>query len=135
MHFHHIGCVVADIEQSLRDFQRSLAAEWDGRIFDDPNQRVRVAFLSTRSGDPTIELVQPLGPGSPVNRFLEKGGGLHHICWEVDDLDAALRQFHERGAAVAGRPKPAVAFDGKRIAWVITSEKLLVELLETGQVI
>jgi methylmalonyl-CoA/ethylmalonyl-CoA epimerase len=133
MRFHHIGYVVADIEQGIRDFQRSLDAAWDNQIFEDPKQRVKVAFLSTNPLDPSIELVQPLGPGSPVNRFLEKGGGLHHICWAVNDLETALRDFHERGAAVASRPKPALAFGGKRIAWLITSEKLLVELLETDR--
>jgi len=131
LHLHHVGFVVADIATAMPGFVRSLAAEWDGRIIEDPLQKVKVAFLSTRPQDGQIELVEPVGPDSPVLRFLqEKGGGLHHACYEVADLEKELNDFRSRGAVIAKRPKPAVAFDGRRIAWVVTAEKLLVELLE-----
>jgi methylmalonyl-CoA/ethylmalonyl-CoA epimerase len=101
------------------------------QVFHDPLQKVRVAFLATRAQDPLIELVEPAGDDSPVLRFLqEHGGGLHHVCYEVADLEEQLVAFRSRGALIAKRPLPAVAFGGRRIAWVITSEKLLVELLE-----
>ena len=115
-------------------FVRSLAATWDGRVIHDPLQKVKVAFLTTRSGDPQIELVEPAGEDSPVLRFLQQGGGLHHVCYEVADLEEQLSEFRSRGAVIAKRPKPAVAFGGRRIAWVITAEKLLVELLEESKV-
>ncbi len=112
-------------------FAASLGATWSGRIYDDPHQRVRVAFLSTRPGDAQIELVQPASDDSPVLRFLrEKGGGFHHVCYEVEDLEMALAGMKTRKAVIARRPKPAVAFDGRRIAWVVTAEKALIELLE-----
>ena len=130
LRLHHMGFVVADIATAMPAFVRSMAAEWDGQIFEDPLQRARVAFMTTRLGDPQIELVQPLGENSPVQRFLQQGGGMHHLCYEVADLETELTAFRSRGAAIASRPKPAVAFGGRRIAWVITSEKLLVELLE-----
>lgn len=131
LRLHHMGFVVADIATAIPAFVRSMAAEWDGQIFEDPLQRVKVAFLITRPGDAQIELVQPVGDDSPVRRFLqERGGGMHHLCYEVADLEAELVAFRSRGAAIASRPKPAVAFGGRRIAWVITSEKFLVELLE-----
>ncbi len=64
-------------------------------------------------------------------RFLEEHeGGLHHLCYEVADLEQELADFRLRGAVIAKRPKPAAAFAGRRIAWLITAEKLLVELLE-----
>ena len=128
---HHVGFVVANIETAMPGFLRSLAAEWDGQVFHDPLQKVRVAFLATRAQDPLIELVEPAGDDSPVSRFLqERGGGLHHVCYEVAHLEEELIAFRSRGASIAKRPLPAVAFGGRRIAWVITSEKLLVELLE-----
>jgi methylmalonyl-CoA/ethylmalonyl-CoA epimerase len=128
---HHVGFVVANIETAMPGFLRSLAAEWDGHVFHDPLQKVRVAFLATRAQDPLIELVEPAGDDSPVSRFLqERGGGLHHVCYEVAHLEEELIAFRSRGASIAKRPLPAVAFGGRRIAWVITSEKLLVELLE-----
>jgi methylmalonyl-CoA/ethylmalonyl-CoA epimerase len=131
LRLHHVGYVVADIETAMPGFLRSLGAEWDGQIFHDPLQKVKVAFLSTSPHDPQIELVEPAGDDSPVLRFLqERGGGLHHVCYEVADLEQQLSEFRARGAIIAKRPKPAVAFAGRRIAWVITAEKLLVELLE-----
>lgn len=131
LRLHHMGFVVSSIEASMPGFVKSLSATWDGRIFEDPNQKVKVAFLQTRPEDAQVELVEPAGEDSPVSKFLrERGGGLHHACYEVADLEHALTDFHSRGAVIAKRPKPAVAFDGRRIAWVLTAEKFLVELLE-----
>jgi methylmalonyl-CoA/ethylmalonyl-CoA epimerase len=131
MRLHHVGYVVADIASSVSGFQKSLGASWDSQIFTDPHQEVKVTFLSTRPGDAQVELVEPLGAESPVLRFLcDKGGGLHHVCYEVMGLEQELNAFKARGALIVKRPKPAVAFQGRRIAWVLTPEKLLVELLE-----
>ncbi len=131
LRLHHMGFVVASIESSVASFVRSLGAYWDGRIFEDPHQKVKVAFLTTRPQDALVELVEPAVQESPVQRFLlEKGGGLHHACYEVANLEEQLADFRARGSVIAKRPKPAVAFGGRRIAWVLTAEKFLVELLE-----
>jgi methylmalonyl-CoA/ethylmalonyl-CoA epimerase len=131
VNFHHVGFVVADIASGIAGFVRSLDAHWDGRTYDDLYQKVKVAFLTTRPGDGLIELVEPAGADSPVFRFLqEKGGGLHHVCYEVGDLKQEMAEMRSRGSLVARPPKPAVAFEGRRIAWMLTKEKMLVELLE-----
>ena len=128
---HHVGFVVPDINVGMEAFVQSLNASWDGTIYADPLQKVKVAFLTTRSGDAQIELVSPDGPDSPVLRFLnEHGGGMHHVCYEVDNLEAQIAALKSRGALIMRRPKPAVAFQDRRIAWMLTREKLLVELLE-----
>ena len=108
-----------------------MNGSWDGQIFHDPIQRVKVTFLCMPGTDVQMELVEPAGEQSPVQAFLEKGGGLHHLCYEVKNCDEAMLALRQRGALIVRRPKPAVAFDGRRIAWVLTAEKLLVELLET----
>lgn len=129
---HHIGFVVAEIRSSIQAFRVSLGAAWDGSIYEDPNQKVKVAFLATSPLQGQIELVEPARADSPVTKFLlERGGGLHHLCYEVQNLEQALTVFKARGAVIAKRPLPAVAFEGRRIAWIVTAEKLLVELLET----
>jgi methylmalonyl-CoA/ethylmalonyl-CoA epimerase len=121
--------VVAEIEAGMAGFLHSLAATWDGGIYEDPQQKVRVAFLE--AGEARIELVESAAEESPVERFLrEKGGGLHHVCYEVEDLEKEMSEMRLRGSIVAKRPKPAVAFSGRRISWMLTPEKLLVELLE-----
>ena len=130
LRLHHIGFVVRDMETSIQGFTYSLAARWDGHTYCDPIQRVRVSFLSTGPSDAQIELVEPGTTDSPVSKFLERGGGLHHVCYEVADLEQALLTLKAKKAITVRRPVPAVAFAGRRIAWALTAEKLLVELLE-----
>jgi methylmalonyl-CoA/ethylmalonyl-CoA epimerase len=94
-------------------------------------QQVRVTFLQPASaGEAAIELVEPKVDISPVSRFLERGGGLHHLCYEVDDLEEALKLARTRGGLVVKQPLPAVAFKGRRIAWVVTRNRLVIEYLE-----
>ncbi len=129
---HHVGFVVAAIAPAMDGFLHSLNATWDEKIFEDPLQKVKVAFLTTRPGEPQIELIEPASEKSPVRKFLlEKGGGLHHFCYQTGSLEAELKAFRSRRAILVQHPRPAVAFDGRRIAWVLTRENLLVELLET----
>jgi methylmalonyl-CoA/ethylmalonyl-CoA epimerase len=128
---HHVGFVVAELGAAAEGFARSLAAAWDRQVYEDPLQKVKVTFLATQPGEPLIELVEPMGEDSPVHRFLrERGGGLHHVCYEVAALEQEAAAMKSRGAMTVSRPKPAVAFQGRRIAWMLTAEKLLVELLE-----
>jgi methylmalonyl-CoA/ethylmalonyl-CoA epimerase len=129
--FHHIGFVVASIHTSVQGFLDSLQAEWDGIIFHDPNQSVRVTFLHGKvAASPVIELVEPAGENSPVIPFLKRGGGLHHLCYETDSLENQLALSRAQGELVVKPPLPAVAFGGRRIAWVYTRNKLLLEYLE-----
>ena len=81
------------------------------------------------SGEAAIELVEPTVEHSPVSRFLARGGGLHHLCYEVDDLEEELKLARTRGGLVVKQPLPAVAFNGRRIAWVVTRNRLVIEYL------
>ena len=129
--FHHIGFVVTSIATSVQGFLDSLQAQWDGTIFHDPNQGVRVTFLQGKhAADPLFELVEPAGEKSPVLPFLKRGGGLHHLCYEIDNLENQLELSRAQGGLVVRPPLPAVAFAGRRIAWVYTKNKLLIEYLE-----
>ena len=128
---HHWGFVLASIEKSAVGFAKSLCATWDGKIIHDPLQKVHVSFLrGAHSGDALIELVEPSCPESPVTRFLARGGGMHHVCYEVDNLEAQLAFSKSIRSTVVRKPVPAVAFDGRRIAWVMTRNRLLIEYLE-----
>lgn len=128
---HHIGFVLASIEEKAASIATSLGAKWDGHIILDPLQKVRVSFLhGARSHDVLIELVEPHGPESPVSRFLKRGGGFHHLCYEVADLDQHLAFCRSLNAVLIQPPVPAVAFQGRCIAWVFTKEKILLEFLE-----
>jgi methylmalonyl-CoA/ethylmalonyl-CoA epimerase len=128
---HHLGFVVSSIAKIAPEFALSLSAGWNGEIFHDPIQRVRVAFFyPSDSRNPVYELVEPACETSPVSDFLKKRGGLHHACYEIDDLESGLRDSCHAKWIVVANPAPAVAFEGRRIAWICSRHRLLVELLE-----
>jgi methylmalonyl-CoA/ethylmalonyl-CoA epimerase len=131
--FHHVGFVVSSIQNTVQSFADILQADWDGHIFHDPNQGVRVTFLkSRRDGDPLWELVEPADEKSSVQSFATKGGGMHHVCYVVDNLEKALDRARSLGALITRQPMPAVAFGGRRIAWIYTKKRLLIEYLESS---
>ena len=131
---HHLGFVVKSIAGVAEDFALSISARWQGEIIHDPIQRVRVAFFNpVDPRNPVFELVEPASETSPVSNFLKKGGGLHHVCYEIDELESGLRDARAAGLVVVAAPAPAVAFGGRRIAWVCSKRRLLVELLERNR--
>jgi methylmalonyl-CoA/ethylmalonyl-CoA epimerase len=131
---HHLGFVVSSISAVAEEFALSMSAHWDGEIIHDPTQRVRVAFFSASDvRNPVFELVEPASEVSPVGNFLKKGGGLHHVCYEIDDLEFGLRAARSVGLVVVADPAPAVAFGGRRIAWICSKRRLLIELLERSR--
>jgi methylmalonyl-CoA/ethylmalonyl-CoA epimerase len=130
----HVGFVVASIPDVAPAFAAATGTPWSGEIIHDPLQLVRVTFLrGPQPGDSGLELIEPAGPDSPVLRFLKRGGGLHHVCYEVPSLDEQLRVSRSGGALVVRPPLPAAAFGGRRIAWVYTKQDLLIEFLERSR--
>jgi methylmalonyl-CoA/ethylmalonyl-CoA epimerase len=128
---HHVGFAVTSISATAPSFIESFGADWDGTVIHDPIQRARVTFFSTNEGDPLVELVEPNDERSPLATFIEKkGGGLHHLCYEVPDVAAELTRIRAAGGLVVSDPVPATAFQGRRIAWAYTKDRVLLEYLE-----
>jgi methylmalonyl-CoA/ethylmalonyl-CoA epimerase len=134
LRLHHIGFVVKSIARTGKSFAESLALTWNEKVFFDPLQKVSVTFMqSAVPTEPQIELIEPVGEDSPVRAFLSKGGGLHHLCYEVSSLETQLELSRSLGGKLVRPPMPAVAFDGRRIAWVYGKARLLVEFLESEE--
>jgi methylmalonyl-CoA/ethylmalonyl-CoA epimerase len=126
-----MGVAVPSLEQALTTYQELFGYTVCAGPFDDPIQRVSVCFLKTGSlGEPTLELVSPNGKDSPVDRVLAKGIGAYHLCYKVDNVESALDYVRSRGCIVISKPVPAVAFEGRRIAWFYTPTRQLIELVE-----
>jgi methylmalonyl-CoA/ethylmalonyl-CoA epimerase len=131
---HHVGFVVPSIAEVVHGFASSLSMTWDGLVFNDPVQTVKVTFLRHgQPASPSLELIEPASLQSRVSGFLKRGGGLHHLCYEVDSVPVRLNAALHKGAVLLLEPSPAVAFGGRDIAWVYTREKLLVEYLQRGR--
>ncbi|HET8909629.1 MAG TPA: methylmalonyl-CoA epimerase [Ktedonobacterales bacterium] len=104
----HVAIVVRDLESALT-FYRDMLGIVPSRVLEFPQEGVRIAFLPLGgSGGSEIELLEPSIPEGSVARFLEqRGGGLHHICLEVPDIDRALDELRAAGARVLDEsPRP-----------------------------
>jgi methylmalonyl-CoA/ethylmalonyl-CoA epimerase len=132
---HHVGFVATGIAAAAERFAASLCLSWDGQIIHDRLQGAHVTFLApVTEGGTQIELVEADGPDSPVAGFVARGGGLHHLCYEVDSIDDAVAHARASRALVVRQPTPAVAFAGRPIAWIYTRDRLLVEYLERAMI-
>ncbi len=130
--FSHLGIAVADMELAVLSYKELFGYGVLSGPDDDPVQKVTVCFIGTGiPGDIKIELVAPLGDESPVNVMLAKGIGIYHTCYEVDQIEETIAYVRTRGCIVVSNPVPAVAFDGRRIAWFYTPSRQLIEVVES----
>jgi methylmalonyl-CoA/ethylmalonyl-CoA epimerase len=128
--FHHVGVAVQDIQKAIPMFRELFGYELTSGPFDDPIQKVSVCFLSRGEGDLILELVAPLGDGSPVLGKLKGGGGAYHICYEVADIRASIKRLIGKRSFLISGPDPAVAFNQREIAWLMTEARILIELVQ-----
>lgn len=128
--FHHVGVAVRNLQDAIPSYQKLFGYKLISGPFDDPIQNVSVCFLSRGGTDTVIELVAPLGPNSPIDGTLKKGGGTYHVCYEVAGIQAAIAHMTEHGSFLLSGPVPAMAFAMRKIAWLLTETSLLVELVE-----
>jgi methylmalonyl-CoA/ethylmalonyl-CoA epimerase len=127
----HIGVAVPDIDRAVSQYAETFGYQLLRGPYDDPQQQARVAFIGLEStGDTQLELIAPLAPGSQVERVLAKGQSLYHVCYEVPDINAAIAHLRSQKCILISGPTPAVAYDGRPIAWLYTPTKQLTELVE-----
>ena len=131
--FAHVGVAVPDVRKALSVYESVFGYRLLAGPFDDPIQHVTVCFLGNgEASDVEIELVAPLGDDSPVKRLLAKGGGAYHVAYYVDDIGRWIAEARARGCVLLGEPVPAVAYGGRRIAWLYLPSRQLVEVIERG---
>jgi methylmalonyl-CoA/ethylmalonyl-CoA epimerase len=125
----HIAIVVEDIELALHFWRDVLGLELQ-HVEDVPDQKSIVAFLPTGASE--VELVKPTSEDSGISRYLKKRGpGIHHICFEVDDIEATLVQLKMKGIHLINE-RPIFGTGGKRIAFIHpdSTHGVLIELYE-----
>ena len=131
MKLHHIGVVVNQIQDSVGELKNYLSFQSIGLPIPVGSQKVNVCFL--KIGEPFLELIEPASPDSPISDFAKKGGGIHHLCFEVNDIHKELDLLSSKGAAIL--VTPVKGFDERLIAFVNLNMKNtrcgLIELLET----
>ena len=130
MKINHLGIATKGIDEALAFWQDALGLE---NVHTEvvADQKVRVAMLPL--GESRIELLEPTSDDSPITKFLEKrGGGIHHIAVEVEDIEASLRQLKEKGMRLIDET-PRVGAENCLVAFVHPSSAngVLLELVQT----
>ena len=113
----HVAIAVPDLDAAAALYRDALGAEV-GAPQDEPDHGVTVVFISLPNTK--IELLHPLGADSPIAGFLEKNpsGGIHHVCYEVEDIIAARDHLARSGARVLGSGEPKIGAHGKPVLFL-----------------
>lgn len=110
----HVAVVVADIDEALKFWQDALGIQ-PHHIEDVPSQKAQVAFLPV--GDSEVELVKPTADDTGAAKFLaERGGGMHHLCIEVDDISGKLQELKDKGIRLIN--EEPIELPGRKMAFI-----------------
>ncbi len=133
MRLHHIAYVTDNLEAKAETFCQLLGFTQLGQPEVDETQRVRILFLDMGNGE-KLELLEPWGENSPIQQHLQKGGGLYHLCFEVDDLADTLEKVQTNDQAyVVREPTAAPAIGDQSVAFVVTKDQDLIEFVQAKQ--
>lgn len=115
--FNHVAIAVPDLAAAIATYRDTLGAEVSAPLAQ-PEHGVTVVFITLPNTK--VELLEPLGPGSPIAAFLERhpAGGVHHLCFEVDDIVAARERLAAAGARVLGDGEPKLGAHGKPVIFL-----------------
>jgi methylmalonyl-CoA/ethylmalonyl-CoA epimerase len=113
----HVAIAVKDIAKATGVYRDTLGAEVSAAV-PQPDHGVTTVFVMLPNTK--IELLEPLGEGSPIAKFLERSpdGGIHHICYEVDDIKAARDRLKAQGVRVLGDGEPKIGAHGKPVLFL-----------------
>ena len=113
----HVAIATGDIASAAAVYRQTLGAKVSDPV-PQPDHGVTTVFVDLPNTK--IELLEPLGANSPVAKFLEKNpsGGVHHVCYEVDDIHAAVAQMKAKGATITGTGEPRIGAHGKPVVFL-----------------
>ena len=113
----HVAIAVKDLQTAAKRYRDTLGAQISESV-PQPDHGVTTIFINLPNTK--IELLEPLGANSPIAKFLERNpdGGIHHICYEVDDIKKARDQMKAQGARVLGDGEPKIGAHGKPVLFL-----------------
>ena len=116
-HLNHVAMVVPDLDAAARLYRDTLGASVSMPV-ELPEHGVVTVFVEL--GNTKVELLHPLGAESPIARFLERhpDGGIHHVCYEVEDIHVARDRLQQDGYRVLGDGQPRVGAHGKPVLFL-----------------
>ncbi len=127
----HVGIAVKSIERGIELWETVFGYKQITEIVTNTRQKVKVVFL-WKENSIDIKLISPSDEASPINAFIQKGGGLHHLCFKCDSINRDIERLKDMGMRVVTQPQPGEAFENENIAFVFV-KGLNIELIDTDK--
>jgi methylmalonyl-CoA/ethylmalonyl-CoA epimerase len=130
LRLHHVGYAVKEIGPIAEAYVKRYGYDVATQVIHDPLQTALVQFLKLDGDSSYLEFVAPDGPGSKLSNAAKRGGGLNHLCYTCGPLEQVIAELEETGMRLISEPKPGLAFNGRRICWLLGEDPLPIELVE-----
>lgn len=129
MKINHFGFLTKNIEKSLNEF-KALGYTKYSELINDNLRGVDILFIKSINGE-VIELVSPSFSYSIVSSIVDKQKNMiYHTCYETNDINEKIKELSNKGFILIDSPKPAIAFEGKLVAFMLSKNSGMIELLE-----
>jgi len=125
----HIGITVKSVEKGIELWETVFGYKQMTEVVINTRQKVKVVFLR-KDNSIDIKLIEPVDDTSPIYSHAQKGGGLHHLCFRCEQIEAELARLKNTGMRIITAPEPGEAFENEKIAFVY-AKGLNIELIDT----
>jgi len=132
MKIDHICFAVKNISEGIAYWESVFGYRQMTEVIINSLQKVKVAFLN-KEESVLIKLIEPLTDNQSLVNFVNKGGGFHHLCFRVEDMDKQISELKEKGLLMLVPPQPGEAFNNHDIAFMLARNGLNVELIDTSE--
>jgi methylmalonyl-CoA/ethylmalonyl-CoA epimerase len=126
----HVAIAVRSIEQSIEHWETVFGYRQMTKVVINTRQKVKVVFLAKR-GSLQVKLIEPTDSTSPIHALTQRGGGLHHLCFRCESVDAEVARLQALGLRTIEPTQRGEAFEDEMIAFVNAGDGLNIELIDT----
>jgi methylmalonyl-CoA/ethylmalonyl-CoA epimerase len=132
MKIDHICFAVKNLGEGIAYWENVFGYRQMTEVILNSLQKVKVTFLS-KEDSVLVKLIEPLADNQSLVNFVNRGGGFHHLCFRVDDMENQLSELKEKGLLMLVPPQPGEAFNNHDIAFMLARYGLNVELIDTDE--
>jgi len=128
----HICFAVKDLKDGISYWKNVFGYDQKTAIITNSLQRVRVTFLH-KENSIDVKLIEPLETNESLIKFVNRGGGFHHICFKCSDINNKIEELKDKGLIMLVPPQPGEAFNNNNIAFLFAKYGLNLELIDTDE--
>lgn len=132
MKIDHICFAVKDIQEGISYWEEIFGYRQITKVVENSRQKVKVTFLS-KDDSVMVKLIEPSGDNQSLLNFVNRGGGFHHLCLKVENLDESIEDLKGKGLIQLVPPEPGEAFNNQNIAFMLARYGINVELIDTDE--